>query len=49
MTYVMNVIIYVIHFQHNFENWTSGNSNIDKFIQDTQLSAHHDVKRALEW
>jgi hypothetical protein len=31
---------YTIHFQHNFENWTSGNNNIDKFIQSTQLSAH---------
>ncbi|EXX57695.1 Cdc15p [Rhizophagus irregularis DAOM 197198w] len=36
------------HFQQNFENWTSGNDDIDKFIQDTQLSAntHHKV---LEW
>ncbi|GBB87816.1 hypothetical protein RclHR1_01430025 [Rhizophagus clarus] len=38
-----------IHFQHNFENWTSGNEDIDKFIQDTQLSAHDNVKEALEW
>jgi hypothetical protein len=27
-------------FQQNFKNWTSGNNNIDKFIQDTQSSAH---------
>jgi hypothetical protein len=38
-----------IHFQQNFENWTSGNDDIDKFIQDTQLTAHDDVKEALEW
>ena len=36
-------------FQQNFENWTSGNNNIDKFIQDTQLSAHVYVSKALEW
>jgi serine/threonine protein kinase len=38
-----------IHFQHKFINWASGNNDIDKFIQDTQLSAHGDVKRAIEW
>src|SRR6266498_933858 len=38
-------------FQRNFKNWTSGNNNIDKFIQDTQLSEHttYYVKNALEW
>ncbi|EXX72824.1 Ypk2p [Rhizophagus irregularis DAOM 197198w] len=38
-------------FQRNFENWTSGNSNIDKLIQDTQLLAHKDseIPSALEW
>ncbi|EXX58636.1 hypothetical protein RirG_196130 [Rhizophagus irregularis DAOM 197198w] len=40
---------YVKHFQKNFISWTSGNDNIDKFIQDTQLSAHNDVRRVLEW
>ena len=25
------------HFQQNFKKWTSGNDDIDKFIQDTQL------------
>ena len=36
------------HFQQNFENWTSGNDDIDKFIQDTQLLAgwNNDV---VEW
>ncbi|GBB88559.1 hypothetical protein RclHR1_01510010 [Rhizophagus clarus] len=38
-----------IHFQQNFKNWTSNNKYIDKFIQDTQLSAHDDAKEALEW
>jgi hypothetical protein len=38
-----------IIFQQNFESWTSGNDDIDKFIQETQLSAHYDAKEALEW
>jgi hypothetical protein len=40
-----------IHFQRNFKNWTSGNNNIDKFIQDTQLSVHwwDGLKKTLEW
>jgi hypothetical protein len=36
-------------FQQNFNNWTSGNVNIDKFIQDTQLSSHNNVFGVLEW
>ncbi|POG69536.1 kinase-like domain-containing protein [Rhizophagus irregularis DAOM 181602=DAOM 197198] len=36
------------HFQQNFKNWTSGNNDIDKFIQDTQLSAT-DYEKVLEW
>ncbi|PKC12172.1 kinase-like protein [Rhizophagus irregularis] len=44
-----NKICNSIYFQRNFENWTSGNDDIDKFIQDIQLSAHKDVKNALEW
>jgi hypothetical protein len=38
-----------IHFQYNFNNWTSSNYGIDKFIQDTQLLTHDNVKCALEW
>jgi hypothetical protein len=38
-----------IHFQQNFENWTSGDNDIDKFIYDAQLSAHSNTKKALEW
>ena len=38
-----------IHYQQNFENWTSGNNDIDKFIQDTQLSAHDSNDKPLEW
>jgi hypothetical protein len=36
-------------FKQNFKNWTSGNNQIDKFIQSTQLSAHEEVSEALEW
>ncbi|RIA85007.1 kinase-like domain-containing protein [Glomus cerebriforme] len=36
------------HFQQNFENWTSGNDDIDKFIQNAQLSAVGYYK-VLEW
>src|ERR1044071_291930 len=35
-------------FQQNFKNWTSGNDDIDKLIQHTQLSATHSGK-VLEW
>ncbi|CAB4446052.1 unnamed protein product [Rhizophagus irregularis] len=44
-----NGICYAIHFQHKFIDWTSGNNDIDKFIQDTQLSTHGNIKKALEW
>ena len=36
------------HFQQNFEKWTSGNVDIDKFIQEAQLSAIH-FSKVLEW
>ena len=35
-------------FQQNFKNWTSGNDDIDKFIQHTQLSATNEYE-VLEW
>src|SRR4051812_30979781 len=38
-----------VYFQQNFENWTSGNNDIDNLIQDAQLSAHHYASQALEW
>ncbi|PKC11755.1 hypothetical protein RhiirA5_412666 [Rhizophagus irregularis] len=46
-----NKVCISIHFQRNFKNWTSGNNDIDKFIQDTQLSEHtyYQVENALEW
>jgi hypothetical protein len=46
-----NRICNVIHFHQNFDNWTSGNNNIDKFIKDTQLSVHEDkeISHVLEW
>ena len=35
-------------FEQNFKNWTSGNDDIDKFIQHTQLSANN-RHQVLEW
>ncbi|PKB98318.1 hypothetical protein RhiirA5_431567 [Rhizophagus irregularis] len=45
---ICNYVCNAIHFQQNFINWTSGNDDIDKFIQDIQLSVHYQ-KKALEW
>ena len=46
-----NYICNAMHFQQNFVNWTSGNNDIDKLIQDTQLSAHTEyaLRSVLEW
>jgi hypothetical protein len=40
-----------IRFQQNFKDWTSGDNDIDKFIQDSQLMVHEDseISHALEW
>src|SRR5581483_2381827 len=27
------------HYQQNFQNWSSGNSEVDKLIQESQLNA----------
>ncbi|RGB39889.1 kinase-like domain-containing protein [Rhizophagus diaphanus] len=35
-------------FQQDFKNWTSGNNEVDKFIQKTQLKAKDD-REILEW
>ncbi|EXX62449.1 kinase-like domain-containing protein [Rhizophagus irregularis DAOM 181602=DAOM 197198] len=35
-------------FQQNFNNWTSGNDDLDKFIQTNQLSAKNE-QQLLEW
>ncbi|CAB4441447.1 unnamed protein product [Rhizophagus irregularis] len=35
-------------FKDNFKNWTSGNKDIDEFIQQSQLNAVHFL-RYLEW
>jgi hypothetical protein len=42
---------YAVRFQQNFENWTSGNHDIDKFIQNAQLSIHSDyeISKVIEW
>ena len=36
------------HLQNNFNNWTSGNDKIDKFIRDAQLNANDDWE-IIEW
>src|SRR5436305_8881962 len=36
------------HFQQNFKNWTSGNSDVDKLIQESQLNAKNKYE-ILEW
>ncbi|RHZ89639.1 hypothetical protein Glove_13g107 [Diversispora epigaea] len=36
------------HFQNNFNNWTSGNDEIDKLIQDAQLNADKSWE-VIEW
>jgi hypothetical protein len=41
-----NCIYFAKHFQQNFHNWTSGNDDIDKFIQET---VHNYIVKALEW
>src|SRR5581483_7181183 len=36
------------HFQKNFKNWTSENSDVDKFIQESQINAKNENEK-LEW
>ena len=36
------------HFQNDFNNWTSRNDKIDKFIQDAQLNADY-FYEVIEW
>src|SRR6185369_16039109 len=36
------------YFQQNFKNWTSGNHDVDEFIQKSQLKAKN-VRQVLEW
>ena len=36
------------HFQQNFQNWTSGNHDVDEFIQNAQLKAKNH-REVLEW
>ena len=36
------------HFQNDFNNWTSGNDKINKFIQDAQLNANERCE-VIEW
>src|SRR5436189_3429236 len=39
---------YAKRFQQNFQNWTSGNHDIDEFIRKTQLKARN-FREAIEW
>ena len=43
-----NSVCFAKHFQQNFKKWTSGNDDIDKFIQHTQLSEEYTCI-LLEW
>jgi len=36
------------HFKQNFKNWTSGNNEVDEFIQKSQLKAKT-YEEVLEW
>ncbi|EXX59144.1 kinase-like domain-containing protein [Rhizophagus irregularis DAOM 181602=DAOM 197198] len=36
------------HFQQNFKNWTSGNHNVDEFIQKAQLKTK-DTAHIIKW
>ena len=38
----------ICNFQRNFKNWTSGNNDVDKFIQKIQLNAKN-RKEVIEW
>ena len=39
---------YSAYFRDNFAHWTSGDSNIDELIQNSQLNANDD-KELIEW
>src|SRR5581483_729125 len=38
----------ICEFQRNFKNWTSGNNDVDKFIQKVQLKAINEFE-LMEW
>jgi hypothetical protein len=44
-----NKICFKKRFKQKFKNWTSGNNDIDKFIQNTQLLTHNDAEKVLDW
>ena len=39
---------YSAHFRDNFVHWTSGDSNIDEVIQNSQINANY-VGELIEW
>ena len=46
---ICNYTCIAMRFQQCFNDWTSGNDDVDRFIQETQLSAHNYTHEALEW
>ncbi len=50
LTILFSIFYLIDHkwFQQNFDKWTSGNEFIDKFIQESQLSASL-TSQILEW
>ncbi|EXX66726.1 uncharacterized protein OCT59_006835 [Rhizophagus irregularis] len=38
----------LVHFRNNFAHWTSGDLNLDKLIQNSQLNANSPIK-LIEW
>src|SRR5688572_11842408 len=37
------------YFKNNFTNWTSGNKQIDIFIQEKQLNIEHSWSTVFDW
>ena len=46
--YILCQLCNAKRFQQNFKNWTSGNHDIDEFIQKTQLKAKNH-REVIEW
>jgi hypothetical protein len=49
---ICNYTCNATHFHRYFKNWTSGNSDIDEFIQNNQRSVHKNndiLQYAVEW
>ena len=42
------ILVGVDHVFHDFDRWTSGNSDVDEFIQTVQLNANN-TDQVIEW